>query len=204
MSLFPQFEGKLLAKLQIDKAAIGDEKDRIWYGFNRLEGKAATRIFPWILTYKDTGKFTEAEFFKQLNVAFLDQALQEKAITRLNTLRQYGRSFADLISEFDRLLLEAGGHAWDDKVKKGYLKAALNQSLREKMVVIEEKDTYEGFCAQVKGVADRLAELQRLNGNNRAPQGPQSANKGNNNGNKVDSQEVNKILANGQTGDTMD
>ena len=96
--------------------------------------------------------------------------------------------------------MEAGGHAWDDKVKKGYLKAALNQTLREKMVVIEEKDTYEGFCAQVKGVADRLTELQRLNGN-RAPQGPHAASKGNgNNGNKGDFQDSNKASGSGLTG----
>ncbi|RHZ43108.1 uncharacterized protein CDV56_100897 [Aspergillus thermomutatus] len=72
------------------------------------------------------------------------------------------------------------------------------------MVVIEEKNTYEGYCAQVKGVTDRLAELQHLNGNNRASQSPHTANKGNNNnGNKIESQGLNRTSSS-VGGNTMD
>lgn len=162
LSLFPQFEGKLQAKLEIDAIAIGEEKDRIWYGFSRLEGRAAARIFPWMSTYKGTSNFTLTKFFDQLKIAFQDPAFQDKALTRLNTLRQGNRSFNDLISELDRLLLEAGGHAWDDKVKKGYLRAAVNQTLRDKLITIEEKPSYEEYCLQVKNIADRLAEFKRI------------------------------------------
>jgi hypothetical protein len=165
LSLYPQFEGKLLAKLEIDKNAIGEEKDRIWYAFNRLEGKAATRIFPWMTTYRDTAKFTENEFFKQLRVAFRDPSIHQKAIIKLNTLRQGNRSFNDLVSEFDRLLLEAGGHAWDDMVKKGYLRASFNPILLEKLITVPEEENYEQFCKQVKAVADKLVEYKRVTSN---------------------------------------
>ena len=85
-------------------------------------------------------------FVAQLRTAFQDAALQEKAIDRLNTIRQADRPFDDFLSEFDRLLLEAGAHAWDAKVKKGYLKSALNRLMKEKLVVIKEKETYEEYC----------------------------------------------------------
>ncbi|KAK9320396.1 hypothetical protein V1517DRAFT_210360 [Lipomyces orientalis] len=52
--LFPQFLGKLQAKLEIDTAAIGTGRDHVWYGFSRLDGKAAARVYPWISTYKDS------------------------------------------------------------------------------------------------------------------------------------------------------
>ncbi|KAK9321553.1 hypothetical protein V1517DRAFT_362787 [Lipomyces orientalis] len=39
LPLFPQFLGKLQAKLEIDAAAIGAGRDHVWYCFNRLDGK---------------------------------------------------------------------------------------------------------------------------------------------------------------------
>jgi hypothetical protein len=38
LSLYPQFEGLLFAKLEIDSEAIGNEKEKVWYGFSRLKG----------------------------------------------------------------------------------------------------------------------------------------------------------------------
>jgi Ty3 transposon capsid-like protein len=166
-SLFPQFLGKLQVKLEIDAEAIGTERDRVWYGFNRLEGKAAARVFPWMSTYDSSLSFSLKDFYQQLRTAFEDPARKEKALIRLNTLRQNNRSFNDLVSEFDRLLLEAGGHGWSDDVKKGYIRAALNQSLRERLITIKEEPTYEQYCLQVKEIADRLAEFRRVSQNQR-------------------------------------
>ena len=159
LSLFPQFESQLRAKLRIDEAAIGGPVEQIWYGFSRLSGKAASRIHPWIATYERTTDFTIEKFFDQLRAAFKDIAQQEKALDKLNSLRQGNRPFDEFLSEFDRLLLEAGGHAWDGRVKKGYMKSALNYTIKDRMVALEEKESYEEFCRQVKGIADRLAEL---------------------------------------------
>ncbi|KAK9364578.1 hypothetical protein V1509DRAFT_667903 [Lipomyces kononenkoae] len=109
LSLFPQFLGKLQAKLEIDAAAIGTGRDHVWYGFSRLDGKAAARLYPWTSTYKDSAtNFTVESFYMQLSIAFEDQAQRDKALNRLNTLRQGSRSFNELLSELDRLLLEAG------------------------------------------------------------------------------------------------
>jgi hypothetical protein len=57
-------------------------------------------------------------------------------IAKLNTLRQGRRSFQELLTEFDRLLLEAGGYGWVDTVKKGYLRAAINNELRERLITM--------------------------------------------------------------------
>ena len=47
-TMFPQFKGPLEAKLEIDRKAIGTEKECIWYAFGRLSSKAAGRIYPWM------------------------------------------------------------------------------------------------------------------------------------------------------------
>lgn len=163
LSLYPQFEGLLYAKLEIDSEAIGNEKEKVWYGFSRLKEGAAGRIYPWIDTYKNKpAVFTVSNFFSQMQLAFKDSTLREKALNRLNSLRQGNRSFSELLSELDRLLLEAGGHEWEDRIKKGYVKAALNYALRERLVTVSEEPSYEGYCRQVKEIADRMAELQQL------------------------------------------
>jgi hypothetical protein len=163
LSLYPQFEGLLFAKLEIDSEAIGNEKEKVWYGFSRLKDGAAGRIYPWIDTYKNRpAVFTVNNFFSQMQLAFKDPTLREKALNRLNSLRQGNRFFSELLSELDRLLLEAGGHEWEDRIKKGYVKAALNFALRERLVTVSEEPSYEGYCRQVKEIADRMAELQQL------------------------------------------
>ena len=43
-------------------------------------------------------------FFRQMDIAFLDTSLRDKALSKLNPLRQHNRSFSELVSEFDRLL----------------------------------------------------------------------------------------------------
>jgi hypothetical protein len=161
-SLFPQFEGKLRAKLNVDGAAIGNESEQIWYAFNLLKDDAAARIHPWMHAYEDTAEFTKAAFLEQISFAFKDHAIRDKAIAKLNTLRQGRRSFQELLTEFDRLLLEAGGYGWDDTVKKGYLRAAINNELRERLITMDEAESYVDYCGQVKRVGDRIEEHKRI------------------------------------------
>lgn len=162
ISLFPQFEGKLKAKLNVDGAAIGSEKEQVWYAFNLLKDDAAARIYPWMEAFENTTQFTKEGFLKHLRFAFKDHAIRDKAIAKLNTLHQGNRAFYELLTEFDRLLLEAGGHGWDDTVKKGYLRAAINNDLREKLITMDEAESYIDYCGQIKRVADRMEEHRRI------------------------------------------
>lgn len=161
-SLYPQFRAKLANKLRVDHAAIGPEADQIRYSFDRLEGNAAGRILPWMTTFENNPAIFRLQvFWEQMDSAFQDQAREQKALDRLNVLRQGRRPLDDLLRELDQLLLEAGGFEWSDSVKKGYLKAAMNHLLKDRMVTVDEKTTYNEYCSQVKAVADRLQELNR-------------------------------------------
>ncbi|KAK9238478.1 hypothetical protein V1525DRAFT_387548 [Lipomyces kononenkoae] len=112
----PEAAGPGQAKLEIDAAAIGSGKDHVWYCFNRLDGKAATRIYPWMSAYKDSQhEFTVECFFAQLSVAFEDPARKGKTLNGLNTLRQGNRSFGELTGGglwFTKQLQDLAGKRW--------------------------------------------------------------------------------------------
>lgn len=164
--LFPQFESKLQAKLIIDAVAIGGPYEQLWYAFGRLKDSAAARIHPWMQIYgRDRGSVNEGTLnllFDEMRFAFKDAQLQQKAIARLNTLRQGKRDFREFLGEFEQLLLEAGGHGWDDDVKRGFLDAAINQDLRKALISVDKKMELTAYCRQLQEVAIRIEEFNRI------------------------------------------
>ena len=182
--MYSQFELKLMAKLDIDGESIGSERDKLWYAFNLLDGKAAARIHPWMKIASDSsygGLFLVSELIGQMRKAFLDPAIQDKALLKLNTLKQGARTLREFLSEFDRLLLEAGGLSWSDSVKKGYLRAAVSYSILQGMVGTAPDASYERYCDQLRLVDDQLDQLKRIakgRGNGTATVRPDSADRG--------------------------
>jgi hypothetical protein len=164
LTLYPQFKSLLKAKLRIDAKAIGSKEERLWYGYGRLAGKAQTRIHPW-MDYAEgkTEEFTEAKFLEQLDVAFADPQAQERAITKLNKIRQGKQSFREFLSEFEETLLKADGWDWVDRVKIGYLKAALSKELRDRLVTVKLPDTFKEYCDEVRQIADNMLEMDEIN-----------------------------------------
>jgi len=88
--------------------------------------------------------------------------LQQKALARLNTLRQGKRDFREFLGEFEQLLLEAGGHGWDNNVKRGFLDAAINQDMRKALISVERKTESTAYCRQLQEVAIRIEEFNRI------------------------------------------
>lgn len=159
-ALYPQFAGSLRAKLEIDGEAIGGERERVWYGFGRLKGEGASRVFPWIEHAQRTNNLTIAALFQQMDTAFRDPRTQEKALAKINKTKQGATSYGEFLTEFDRLLLEADGWGWPNNVKKGYLKAAISTSLLTAMVGTREAATYEEYCSQLRMTSDQLDEVK--------------------------------------------
>jgi hypothetical protein len=159
-ALYPQFAGSLRAKLEIDGEAIGGERERVWYGFGRLKGEGASRVFPWIEHAQRTNNLTVTALFQQMDTAFRDPRTQEKALAKINKTKQGATSYGEFLTEFDRLLLEADGWGWPDNVKKGYLKAAISTTLLTAMVGTREAVTYDEYCSQLRMTSDQLDEVK--------------------------------------------
>jgi hypothetical protein len=64
----------------------------------------------------------------------------QKAIEKLNTIKQDGRSFQDFIKEFEEIILKAESYTLLNKTRKGYFKATLNKILTKKLIRKNEPD----------------------------------------------------------------
>ena len=162
-SLYPQFRGLIAQKLKADALACGDsEHDRVWYGFACLKGMAASRIFPWINYAQTSGAtFTVGGFLEQLDVAFSDPQKAQKAIAKVNQIRQGRTPFREFLQEFEQTLLEAGGWGWDDIVRKGYLKAGISYKLKSLLVSQIEPSSYTDYVNLLRLTSDNLEALDR-------------------------------------------
>jgi hypothetical protein len=174
-SLYPQFRGLLAQKLRIDALACGDsEYDRVWYGFACLKGIAASRIFPWIDYAQKVGaSLTIQGFLTQLDTAFSDPQKAQKAITKINKIRQGRRNFREFLHEFEQTLLEASGWGWDDVVRKGYLKVSINYKLRSLLVSQAEPPTYTAYVDLLRLTSDNLEALEHSSWHSRPPSSTQ-------------------------------
>ncbi|KAI0991877.1 hypothetical protein K3495_g16310, partial [Podosphaera aphanis] len=149
-SQYPQFRSSLEAKLKIDAQAIGNEEERVWYGFGRLTDVALRRIYPWVEFSKGKKDFTVVEFFSSLDKAFGDPEKIIKAIDKLNSIRQGNRGFREFLQDFEQTLPEAQAWDWSDEAKKGYLRSGLNRDLTDRLVSQAEPHAYDDFVSQLR------------------------------------------------------
>lgn len=162
---YPQFRSFLEAKLRIDAEAIGNEEQRVWYGYGCLSGDAAGRIHPWMQYAESSENFTVKGLLDQLDQAFADPQKQAKALAKINKIHQGNQDFRTFVQNFEQTLLEAQGWGWADEVKKGYLKASINRELRDRLVTQVEPKSYVEYAAHLRMISDNLEELKSWKGN---------------------------------------
>lgn len=185
-SLFLPFLAELQAKFAIDGTAIGNNFARVWYVFNRLAGDARTKVYPWLRIYAQDPATAAPDvlerFYHHLNVLFENRQLVEQSNQELNRLRQGRTPFPEFAAEFERLLLLAGGQAWNDEVRIARLRSAINQEMRQAIIGQLLPTTYSAFLEHLHRVANDLNEYNRIRnlrtstnnrGLNRAPFGAQ-------------------------------
>jgi hypothetical protein len=91
---FLPFKSKLRAKLRMDGHIIRNEQEQVWYAFGCLKGKASTCIYPWIKTYQDDQTIFIIEgLYKQMDAAFGDPEIKQRAQQKLGIMRQGNRDF---------------------------------------------------------------------------------------------------------------
>jgi hypothetical protein len=114
---------------------IADESDnvRFWYVHSRLGGSALNQITPWVAALVKIeaalGRDTLTGLINQLSNAYDNPEDVERAVRKLNALRQDRRPFGKYLATFERTLLEAGGLSWDDIVKKSMLAKGLSTDI---------------------------------------------------------------------------
>ncbi|OJD09369.1 hypothetical protein ACJ73_10372, partial [Blastomyces percursus] len=123
LSLYPSWRLDMLAKLEVDGAAIGSLTNQAWYVSGRLTGRAKQKFHPWMEAC-DPSFRTPENVFKHLDVLFKDTAAQQKALDWLHNARQKDIPLTTFLLDFDTKILEAGGQLWEDRMKISLLKKA--------------------------------------------------------------------------------
>jgi hypothetical protein len=100
----------------------------------------------------------------QLDAAFCDPQVAQRALEWVNNKRQGRTPFRDFIQEFEQKLLEAGGWEFSDGIRKGFLKAVLNLDIKTELVAQAEPDSYAEYVNLVCCTSDNLDEIKRLRG----------------------------------------
>jgi hypothetical protein len=150
----------LAAKYKTDADAIGGEAELVWYGVGHLEGDAAARISPWIISQEATHKPLRVDsFLQQLDAAFSDPQRAQRALEWINKAKQRKTPFREFLQVFEQKLLEAGGWDFPDAIRKGYLRAAVNHQIRRYLLGQEEPVLYQAYVEQLRRTSDNIEEF---------------------------------------------
>lgn len=175
----PEFAGKrsefrswltqMYAKLTTDKAHE-PESVRFWYMHSRLRGDALTQVEPWVNAVHQSNQYSVEGLVEQLRAAYDDAQAAERASRKLTIMRQGNKSFAAFLAEFDRTILEAGGLAWADQVKKTFLNNCLSPELKTALVPVIAPTAYREYCSLLHTVSNNLEALKRDDRHRTTPQ----------------------------------
>lgn len=157
------FKMNLRTKLTLDVATFPTDQEQVLYSYTRLAGKAARRMLPWIQAQENRGAPLRMDgFLEAMDKAFGDPHLVEKALARVNTMRQGNKELREFLGEFDEALAQAGGLGWEDGQKKMRLRTALDVDLLSDTVGMEAAPSYEGYCNQLLRIDEQRKEVARL------------------------------------------
>jgi hypothetical protein len=169
---FKAWTAQMWAKLSVD---MSDEADavRFWYAHSRLGGSALNQITPWVAALvkieAEPGKDALAGLLQQLSNAYDDPEDAERAVRKLNALQQGKRPFGKYLATFERTLLEAGGLAWDDVVKKSMLAKGLSNDIQRALVATPMPTSYNAYCTLLHTVSHNLESLRTKDRSEWAP-----------------------------------
>jgi hypothetical protein len=121
-----------------------------------LRGKALQRMDAWTRQFGTAELATSDNFFNQVELVFQDPQAKERASRKLGSLRQGNRSFLDTYTEWQSLVIEAGGADWPASAKKISLNQTLSDELTQAMITVPASDNFDSYCATLKEVDDRL------------------------------------------------
>lgn len=159
---YVSFRLNLNSKLAIDRDTFRTEEEKVYYAFDRLTGVAARRMIPWIRAKQDARQLTLDGFIAEMDSAFDDPQRREKALVRVNSMKQGQKDLSSFLGEFNEALTDAGGLFWDDEQKKTLLQVAINIQLMSAMIGRERKPSYEGYCDQLRAVDEDLKQVNRI------------------------------------------
>lgn len=156
------FRTNLRVKFVMDQHYFQTDEARVYYAFGRLKGLASQRVHPWIIAKEESREpYTLNDFYKIMDLHFSDPDRVQRALVRINTMRQGKKSLREFLADFEQTLITAGGLNWSDDQKKALLETAINVDLLRGTVGVFS-DSYEGYRNDLLRIEHNLQRVERL------------------------------------------
>jgi hypothetical protein len=157
-------------KLGEDAAAFGSKKSQFKYVYSRLTGKAKDNVTTFVEMETKKPEADPASILWRLDLLYGDRDRKQKAIQALYTIKQGDfESFSSFYPRLERELANADAEAWHDDSKSSYLRNALNDKMKQALVVVSKAEisTYAGLatkCVELSNSMELLGQWKKPSG----------------------------------------
>jgi hypothetical protein len=179
---FRTWQLEMQSKLRVDGPAIGSPFDQFAYIYARLDQTPQGMAAAFFEKGAREDCYTPDQFMEYLVTCYGDPNSQQRAMSRLETMRQKDKeSFAAFLPKFEKELSDSGGATWDNLVRINSLKRAINPTLRAHLVgQLNLPTTYSEYVNALQNLGANLDEHRLYGGRNQHqnPPQPQQSNHG--------------------------
>ena len=151
---------QLRVKLQIDGARMGGELGKIAAILLSLKGNAQRLCSAQMARYVESPTATAEEVLSYLDLIFQDPDRERAAQEQWFRLRQGTTPFEHFYAEFERLLAEAGGEQWDERIKVGQLQRATSNEIVRIGIAAGPAPNSLSLSRRYRQIATDLASLK--------------------------------------------
>jgi hypothetical protein len=169
--LFRAWFLEIRSKLHVDGPALGGPLDQFVYIYSRLDKTPQAMAAAFFEKGGLDGQSNPEEFLKYLSTCYADPNLEQRALSRLETMRQGAReNFASFLPKFEKELADSGGASWGDSVKINSLKRVISSELRSHLAgQLNLPTKYPEFVNALQSLGANLDELRFYNRNREPP-----------------------------------
>jgi hypothetical protein len=164
----PRFDGnrkkfrnwrlEMEGKLRTDGCLLGSPSDQFTYIYSRLGDLPQSMAAAYYENGGPGGARNPTEFLRYLTSTYEDPNVARHALDNLDSMAQ-GRSesFAAFYPRFEKELADAGGAAWADEVRINYLRKALNDEMKDRLVsMLHLPKEYLGFIRELHNLGANI------------------------------------------------
>lgn len=158
---------EMRSKLHVDGPALGGSLDQFVYIYTRLDKTPQAMAAAYFEKGGLDGCSNPEEFLKYLTTCYGDPNIEQRALSRLETMRQGAKeNFASFLPKFEKELADSGGANWGDSVRINSLKRVINGELRSHLAgQLNLPTKYPEFVNALQSLGANLDELRFYNRN---------------------------------------
>ena len=159
-AVYPTWRATLRAKLRVDGERMGGPYGQIATILMALKGNAERVCAPFLVKLLENDAATAQDVVDYMDRIFQDPALQQHALELWGRLRQGTSSFDAFYADFERLLAEAGGETFDERVKMAQLRRATSNEVVKIALAGEDATSLDELSRRYRKIAVGLADLK--------------------------------------------